>query len=107
MVRSTPPLFPSDDGWPYPDVDEASSLWSGHVETEDPFDLDSLELRADVHAYDDLTEMEHMALFLHFGLDCRPVGMKDLGPAMGCSRADAREALGLAIDKMRRRLSAP
>ena len=102
MQHSTLPLFPSDEGWPYPDVDPIAR-WG--VEAE--IDLDELELRADPHAYDGLTALEHAALFRHFGLDHRPaVPMKQLGAELGCSRAEAREALGAAIAKVRTRLEA-
>lgn len=102
MTQSTLPLFPTDDGWPYPDADGAGALGV----TEEP-DLDELELRADPLAFSDLTQLERAALFTHFGLDHvgPPVPMKELGANLGCSRSDAREALGSAIDKMRRRLS--
>lgn len=102
MPRSTLPLFPSDDGWPYPDADYAA----GFELTAEP-DLDALELRVDRHAFDDLTELERAALFTHFGFqEQAPVSMKDLADALGCNRSEAREALGIAIDKVRRRLQA-
>ena len=101
MARSTLPLFPTDDGWPYPDVDDTPV---GAEEAIDPVDLDDLELRADGHVWDDLTEFERTALFLHFGMACEPVPMKDLGDALGCDRSEARAAIGSAIDKMRQRL---
>jgi hypothetical protein len=99
MGNSTLPLFPTDDGWPYPDltpiVDPAA----------DAPDLDALELLGP-HAYDSLTSSERDAVQLHFGLQGRrPHSMKELGPALGCSRAEAREILGTAIDKLRVQLS--
>ena len=105
MARSTLPLFPTDDGWPYPDSDGAKRSMLVATEMEDPVDLDDLELRADSHVYDGLTDMERTALFMHFGMRCAPVGMKELGPALGCTRAEARAALGAAIAKMRTRLT--
>jgi DNA-directed RNA polymerase sigma subunit (sigma70/sigma32) len=102
MVSSALPLFPTDDGWPYPDADPIPL-----GEVGDEIDLDDLELRADVHAFDDLTELEHAVLVRRFGLDRGPaLSMKELGPALGCSRSDARLALGSAIDKLRGRLLA-
>ena len=41
MARTTLPLFPTDDGWPYPDTVDA---WDD-VDDDEP-DLDALELRA-------------------------------------------------------------
>jgi DNA-directed RNA polymerase sigma subunit (sigma70/sigma32) len=101
MSRSTLPLFPSDEGWPYPDV---VGVGVDPVTDEEP-DLDALELRADPHAFDGLTLQERHALFSHFGLQGHtPMSMKQLGPALGCSRSEARALLGTAIDKVRTRL---
>ena len=49
MSRSTLPLFPTDEGWPYPDVIGTEPA------IDDEPDLDALELRVDPHAYDGLT----------------------------------------------------
>jgi DNA-directed RNA polymerase sigma subunit (sigma70/sigma32) len=87
-------LFPTDDGWPYPDV-------PGLEQVADVPDLDALEMLGP-HAYDVLTDSERDALFWHFGLDGgTALSMKELGPKLGCSRADARAMLGRAIDKVR------
>ena len=53
MARTTLPLFPTDDGWPYPDTVNAWDDFDDH----EP-DLDDLELRADRHAFDALTAEE-------------------------------------------------
>ena len=99
MPRSTLPLFPTDEGWPYPET-----VGLDLVADDEP-DLDALELRADPHAYDGLTLQERAALFSHFGLQGhQPLSMKELGPALGCSRSEARLLLGTAIDKVRTRL---
>jgi hypothetical protein len=99
MSRSTLPLFPTDEGWPYPD------FVGTDLATDDEPDLDALELRADPHAYDGLTLLERQALFSHFGLrGYTALSMKELGPALGCSRSEARALLGTAIDKVRIRL---
>jgi hypothetical protein len=100
MSRSTLPLFPSDEGWPYPDGVGADMV------ADDDLDLDALELRADPHAFDALTLPERAALFSHFGLlGHTAVPMKELGAKLGCSRSEARELLGSAIDKVRTRLT--
>ncbi|MGQ0823568.1 MAG: hypothetical protein ACT4OX_00820 [Actinomycetota bacterium] len=101
MSRSTLPLFPSDDGWPYPDVPVGPDL----VDDREP-DLDALELRVDRHAFDSLSDAEHKAVVRRFGLDGEPpVSIKDLGDTLGCTRAEAREHLGAGIDKLRIRLT--
>jgi len=93
-MSSTLPLFPTDDGWPYPDA-------TGLDLTADAPDLDALEMLGP-HSFDALTQPERDALFWHFGLaGCSPLSMKQLGPALGCSRAEARQLVGSAIDKVR------
>jgi DNA-directed RNA polymerase sigma subunit (sigma70/sigma32) len=93
-MRSTLPLFPTDDGWPYPDEAKREFM-------ADAPDLDALELLGP-HAYDVLTSEERDALRLHFGLQGGDaLSMKELGPMLGCSRAEAGALIGSAIDKMR------
>jgi DNA-directed RNA polymerase sigma subunit (sigma70/sigma32) len=100
MARTTLPLFPTDDGWPYPDATGGPDL----IDDSEP-DLDALELRADRHAFDGLTELERDAVVMHFGLDgSEPIPTKLLGHKLGCSRAEAREQLGAGIDKLRVRM---
>jgi DNA-directed RNA polymerase sigma subunit (sigma70/sigma32) len=101
MSSSTLPLFPSDDGWPYPDLSTALDP------AADADDFDALELIGP-HAFDGLTPGERDALFLHFGLQGHdPHSMKALGPAIGCTRAEARQLLGSAIDKLRVEFNRP
>jgi DNA-directed RNA polymerase sigma subunit (sigma70/sigma32) len=100
MARTTLPLFPTDDGWPYPDTVDALDRGD-----DDEPDLDALELRADPHAFDALTPAELLAVTRRFGLDgAAPVSVKQLGDVLGCSRAEARAILGTGIDKLRDRL---
>jgi len=94
------PLYPTDDGWPYPDalvVEPAA---------DDDIDLDLLELRADPHAYADLTELEYFAVSWRYGVGnrCSPHSMKELASELGCNHAEARAVLGVALDKLRQRL---
>ena len=104
MARSTSPLFPTDDGWPYPD---GARVVMGGIEpvADEEIDLDALELRADPHAFDALTPAEYDLLSRRFGLHGPPESMKRLARELGCSHAEARELLGGAIDKMRTRLT--
>lgn len=95
MSSSTLPLFPSDDGWPYPDLNTALDP------AAEADDFDALELIGP-HAFDRLTPQEREALFMHFGLEGHDShSMKALGPAIGCTRSEARQLLGSAIDKLR------
>ncbi len=96
-MRSTLPLFPSDDGWPYPDSPTSELV-------ADAPDLDALEMFGP-HAYDSLTAQERNALRFHFGLSgCDVLSMKQLAPVLGCNRAEAAVVLGRAIDKVRTQL---
>jgi len=101
MAWSTLPMFPTDDGWPYPDA-----ATEPDVVDDAELDLDALELRADPHAFDSLTEREHAAVVRRFGLDgAPPLPIKKLAPELGCTRSEARDLLGAAIDKLRVRLT--
>jgi DNA-directed RNA polymerase sigma subunit (sigma70/sigma32) len=96
-MRSTLPLFPSDDGWPYPDV-------TGVELVADAPDLDALELLGP-HSFDTLTARERAALAFRFGLNgSESYSMKELAPMLGCTRAEACVVLGSAIDKVRLQL---
>ena len=96
-MRSTLPLFPTDDGWPYPDATAAELV-------ADVPDLDVLELFGP-HVYESLTAEEHAALQFRFGLrGTTPLSMKELAVVLGCSRTEAGALLGRAIDKMRAQL---
>jgi hypothetical protein len=93
-MGSTLPLFPTDDGWPYPDA-------KGRDLIADSPDYDALELLGP-RAFEGLTAPERDALFLHFGLRGNDaLTMKELAPALGCTRAEAAALLGSAIDKVR------
>ncbi len=107
------PLFPSDDGWPYPDgagpfgegPDRAGvPAYGREPMADDDLDLDLLELRADPHVYADLTELEYFAVSWRYGLGGSPHSMKDLAVELGCNHSEARAVLGSALDKLRQRL---
>jgi DNA-directed RNA polymerase sigma subunit (sigma70/sigma32) len=96
-MRSTLPLFPSDDGWPYPDAPRRELA-------ADVPDFDALEILGP-HVFDNLTSLERAALQFRFGLQgSEALTMKELAPLLGCSRAEAGELVGRAIDKMRAEL---
>ncbi len=102
MARSTHPLFPTDDGWPYPDspADEARATVG-----DDDIDLDALELQVDPRAFGDLSPVERDAVTRRYGFDCDAESMKELARSLGCSHAEARDHLGRALDKVRSRLA--
>ena len=98
--RSSLPLFPSDDGWPYPDASDR-----GDRAADDPIDLDALELRADPHAFECLDPTEYELVARRFGFNGSATSMKDLAHERGWSHTHTRDVLGGAIDKLRTRLT--
>jgi DNA-directed RNA polymerase specialized sigma24 family protein len=101
QMRSTLPLFPTDDGWPYPDVD-ADELLSPGFTVEQDVDLDALQLVANSHAFDGLSAQERDAIDRRFWHN---ESMKDLAHHFGCTHAEAAAVLGAAVDKVRKRLA--
>jgi DNA-directed RNA polymerase specialized sigma24 family protein len=100
--RSKFPLFGTDEGWPYPDMEaDAFAVHYGYVE-EDPVDLDVLELQADPHAFADLTGSERAALTMRFE---RETSVEAMAAELGCTHGEAQELLGRALEKMRVRLA--
>ena len=100
-MRSTHPLFPTDEGWPYPDSDgDPTLVASGFV--DDEIELDALQLVANVHAFDGLNTAERDALDRRFW---QGESMKELARSLGCTHAEAAVVLGHAVDKVRLRLS--
>lgn len=100
MARSTLPLYPTDDGWPYPD----SAVEHDQVDDVE-VDLDRLELIADHHAFDSLSSLERHVISRRFGFDGRPASMKELAAEFRCTHAEAAAIVGGAVDKLRVRLT--
>lgn len=108
-VDATPPLrdnkamsylWPSDDGWPYPDGDrEVGELAEGP-------DDDALLLRtAPRHLFDLLEPLEHRVVTAHYGLDGSPPrSIKELHTDLDMPRAEVRDALVSGLEKLRARL---
>ena len=96
-------VWPSEDGWPYPDVEaEADAL---DVEAEPDDDLVSLHVLA-AHVLDGLPPLERRVVEARFGLDGRPVvSMKQLQHELGVPRAELRTALGDGLAKVRAHLA--
>lgn len=94
-------LWPSEDGWPYPD---------GGAEVTDPaddIDYDLVSFKAPPpHLLDDLEPLEREVVTRHYGLNgVAPRTMKELHLEMGLSRAELRDALGAALTKLRVQLA--
>ncbi|MGH9301017.1 MAG: hypothetical protein ACRD0I_00270 [Acidimicrobiales bacterium] len=93
-------VWPSDDGWPYPD---------DLAEVPDPdgeVDEDALCLQANRHnLLRDMSPLEQLVLARHFGLDGGlGQSMRQLHDSTGLDRADLSAALGSGIDKLRLQL---
>lgn len=102
-LHSTLPLFPTDDGWPYPDPSFESAPEPGEYDEPDPA---TLELLADPHVFDDLTPLERTVLRRRFGFDGPPMATRPLAAALGLPRREVADILGSAVSKVRDRLSA-
>jgi len=93
-------LWPSDDGWPYPDVEgEEASV-------DEAFDEDALVLRAaPPHLFDQLEPLERQVVTSHYGLDGSPPRtMKQLHADLGLTRTAVREVLASGLAKLRSQL---
>jgi hypothetical protein len=101
MAWSSFPVFPTDDGWPYPDLPGGFD----DPATDDEVDLDALELRVDPHAFECLDPTEYELVARRFGFIGPVTSMKDLARAHGWSHNQTRDVLGGAIDKLRTRLT--
>jgi hypothetical protein len=115
MARSLDPGFVtdpddarwrSDEGWPYPDVDELEGT------VHDPADLDAepdeelLSLHGlGTHLLDGLSDAQRAVVAGRFGLDGRPARtMRQLQIELGLERPELRVLLGEALAVVRRHL---
>jgi DNA-directed RNA polymerase sigma subunit (sigma70/sigma32) len=95
-------LWPSEDGWPYPDA--ADDL----ADPSDGVDDDALLLKATpAHLFDTLNPLERQVVTAHYGLGGSPPrSMKELHYDLGLSRAEVKEALAGGLAKLRISLTA-
>jgi DNA-directed RNA polymerase sigma subunit (sigma70/sigma32) len=96
-------LWPSEDGWPYPDG-EAPELADPDAGVDD----DALLLKtAPAHLFDSLEPLERQVVTAHYGLDGSPPrSMKELHADLGLTRAEVRDALASGLAKLRTNLTA-
>ena len=91
-------VWPSEDGWPYPDGD-------GHpidVDVDGVFDDDVLSVLASPHLLDHLEPLERRVISDHYGLNGTPArSMKQLCSDLGMPRSDVRDLLGAGLSKLR------
>lgn len=90
-------LWPSEDGWPYPDAEPEL------VDPSADVDDDALLLKATpAHLLDTLEPLEKRVVTAHYGLDGTPPrSMKELHNDLGLPRAEIREALAGGLAKLR------
>jgi len=89
-------VWPSDDGWPYPDTTREV------VDLGADLDEDLIWLRMRPHLLDGLDPLERQVIAARFGLGGQPVrSMKQLLAETGVDRSELREALGSGLAKLR------
>jgi DNA-directed RNA polymerase sigma subunit (sigma70/sigma32) len=95
-------VWPTDDGWPYPDsADEVIDLAA--ESDEDLLDL----IRDPAHLLERLSPLEKEVVAARFGIAGHPEwSMRELALATGLPRADLRDALGSGLEKLRTQLRA-
>jgi DNA-directed RNA polymerase sigma subunit (sigma70/sigma32) len=99
-------VWPTDEGWPYPDVDADEGT------TEEPIDFgaDTDDDLVSLHAaaprlLDGLAPLERWVIVARYGLDGRaPRTMREIQHQLGLPRADLRVALGDGLTKLRARV---
>ena len=93
-------LWPSEDGWPYPD-EEGEVIDPAAVIDEDLVSVRSLPDRV----LDDLEPLERLLIGARFGVGGHEIrSMKQLHADTGLSRADLRASLGSGLAKLRTQL---
>ena len=96
-MRSTLPLFPSDDGWPYPDATAVEPAPTLPISMRSSSSARTLTTRS--------PRKSERPCSRRFGLNgATALSMKELAPVIGCSRTEAGVVLGRAIDKVRTQL---
>lgn len=93
-------LWPSEDGWPYPDDD--GELVDPAADIDE--DLVSVRTLPD-RVLDDLEPLERLLIGARFGVGGHEIrSMKQLHADTGLSRADLRASLGSGLTKLRAQL---
>ena len=92
-------VWPSDDGWPYPDTERETIDLSGEV------DDDALCVRLTPSLLNSLDPLERVLIASRYGLGGTPVRtMKQLHSDLGLPRDQLRNALGSGLAKLRSQL---
>lgn len=115
MARSLDPGFVidpddvrwrSDEGWPYPDVDELEGTEHDPVDLDAEPDEDLLSLHGlGPHLLDGLSALQRAVVAGRYGLDGRPArSMRELQAELGLNRGELRLLLGDALAVVSQRL---
>jgi DNA-directed RNA polymerase sigma subunit (sigma70/sigma32) len=92
--------WPSDEGWPYPDRNDART--DEVAELDD--DLMTLHAAAP-HLFDDLAPVERQVIRARFGLDGHPARtLRQVQSELGLGHDDVRVAFADGLAKLRRHL---
>ena len=90
------PLWPAEDGWPYPDA------LGDLVDVAGEADDDLLAIRVDRHLFDTLTDLEREVIAARFGLQGHEVrSMTQLHTDLGVAGDDLRSAFAGGLEKLR------
>jgi len=97
-------VWPSEDGWPYPDPEARDATEVADIGDEIDEDLLSLRIPPP-HLYDELDATERAVVTARFGLNGSPVRtMKELRQELGLPRSQVRGALESGLAKIRTHL---
>lgn len=104
---ATEEFWPSDEGWPYPDLDAEEHVRDEPADPDSDTDDDLISLHAAApHLFDGLSALERRVITARFGLDGgAPRTMREIQRQLGLPRADLRTALGDGLAKLRVRVS--
>jgi DNA-directed RNA polymerase sigma subunit (sigma70/sigma32) len=92
-------VWPSDDGWPYPDTERETIDLSSEV------DDDALSVRLTPSLLNSLDPLERVLIASRYGLGGTPIrSMKQLHAELGLPRDELRNALGSGLAKLRTQL---
>jgi DNA-directed RNA polymerase sigma subunit (sigma70/sigma32) len=92
-------VWPSEDGWPYPDTERELADLSSEIDDE------TLSLRLTPSFLNSLDPLERVLIASRYGLGGTPIrSMKQLHADLGLPRDQLRTALGSGLAKLRTQL---
>jgi DNA-directed RNA polymerase sigma subunit (sigma70/sigma32) len=99
----TDDTWPSDEGWPYPDIDADADELEDEIDVSADADDDLVSLHAAAaHLFDRLRPVERAVVAARYGLDGRgPRTVREIQHELGLPRAELRIALGDGLAKLR------